>query len=367
MASEFYEAYLERHQRAEAAAKQGRRVFGYFCNYTPEEIIHAAGILPVRVRGTAENVDLADAHLPSFCCSYMRSALDQALKGHYSYLDGVVFPKTCDMTRALYSIWRQNIHIPYYWSLPVPGKSTDEAVDFFTHELQLFKTSLEEHTGNAVSDEALRTSIRLYNQNRFLMSQLIELSLSDTPPLSSSEVYAIMLSGLVLPKEDHNAMVSRLLDSLPDRSATPDGRVRLMIAGNTFENIEVLQTIEECGADVVIDDLDVGTRYYLGLVEPDADPLHAIARRYLRKIPCPCKHPAAPRLDRILDMAAAYRVRGVIIINQKFCDTHLYDRPWIESRLKEEGLQVLSVEHSDIGWGGGKFRTMVQAFIEMLE
>ena len=85
MASEFYQAYLNRHQLAEGWKQAGRKVFGYFCNYTPEEIVHAAGILPVRVRGSSENVDQADAHLPSFCCSYMRSALDQALKGRYGY------------------------------------------------------------------------------------------------------------------------------------------------------------------------------------------------------------------------------------------------------------------------------------------
>jgi benzoyl-CoA reductase/2-hydroxyglutaryl-CoA dehydratase subunit BcrC/BadD/HgdB len=55
------------------------------------------------------------------------------------------------------------------------------------------------------------------------------------------------------------------------------------------------------------------------------------------------------------------------MVIQKYCDTHLYDRPWIESRLKEEKMPVLVVDHSDTGWVGGKFKTMVQAFIEMLE
>ena len=367
MASDFNEAYRNRHQLAETWKRDGRKVFGYFCNYTPEEIIHAAGILPVRVRGATENVDRADAHLPSFCCSYMRSALDQALKGRYNYLDGAVFPKTCDMTRALYSIWRRNIDLPYYWSLPVPGKSTDEAVEFFTQELRLFKGSLEEYTGKAITGEALADSIRLYNENRSLVGEVLKLSLADAPPLLGSQVFEIELSGLVMPKEQHNAMVGTLLADQSGRPAGEDGNVRLMLAGNTFENIEVIEAIEESGARVVIDDLDIGTRYYLGLVDDDPDPLRAIARRYLRRIPCPCKHPAEPRIERLLEMARVYRVQGVIIINQKYCDTHLYDRPWIESSLKSAGLQVLTVEHSDIGWAGGKFKTMVQAFVEMLE
>jgi benzoyl-CoA reductase subunit C len=367
MVSEFSEAYRNRHQRSERLSREGRRVFGYFCNYTPEEIIHAAGILPVRIRGSAENVEQADAYLPTFCCSFMRTALDQALKGRYSYLDGVVFPKTCDMTRANSSIWPQKIDLPYYKSLPVPGKSTDDAVEFFAHELRLFKESLEAHTGQAISEGSLRDSIRLYNENRSLAGEVLQLSLSDTPPLSGSQVFEVLRSGLVLPKEEHNDMVRRLLSSLPDRPKPQEARVRLMIAGNTFENVEVLEAIEACGGDVVIDDLDIGTRYYFGLVDVDGDPLRAIAQRYLRKVPCPCKHPAEPRVERLLALAEEYRVKGVILMIQKFCDTHLYDRPWMESRLKDAGLQVLSVEHSDIGWAGGKFKTMVQAFIEMLE
>lgn len=366
MASEFYERYRNRHQLAEDWKRSGKKVFGYFCNYTPEELIYSAGIIPVRIRGSAENIDLADAHLPTFCCSYMRSALNEALKGTYGYLDGAVFPKTCDMTRALYSIWKRNIRLPYYWSLPVPGKRTDEAVDFFVHELRLLKESLEEFCGNEISDEALRGAIRLYNDNRSLVADVYKLGLRDSPPLSGSQLYGLLLAGQVMPKEEHNAMLRELLDSVAAPSASGHSGERLMMSGNTFENVEVLQAIEESGGEVVIDDLDIGTRYYGSKVDEDSEPLRALAERYLTKVPCPCKHPAEPRLEHILELAREYRVRGVILMNQKYCDTHLYERPWIERRLKEEGIPALVVEHSDTGWVGGKFKTMVQAFIEML-
>jgi benzoyl-CoA reductase subunit C len=365
MASEFHEAYRNRHQLAEGWKQAGKRVFGYFCNYTPEEIIHAAGIIPVRIRGATENIDLADAHLPTYCCSYIRSALDQALKGKYSYLDGTVFPKTCDMTRVLPSIWKRNVRPQYQYSLPIPGKTTDEAVDFLVPELRLFKESLEEYTGQTIADEALRGSIRVYNENRSLVGEVYKLALSDSPPISGSQMFGILLAGLVMPKENHNAMLRKLLEDPPAASREADGRMRLMVAGSTFENVELLQAIEGCGGDVVIDDLDIGTRYYGSTIDESLEPLRAIAERYLRKVPCPCKHPAEPRIEHMLKLAKDYRVQGVILVNQKYCDSHLYDRPWIESTLKENGLPVLLVDHSDIGWAGGKFKTMVEAFVEM--
>jgi benzoyl-CoA reductase subunit C len=366
MASKFSEAYSNRHELAEGWKRGGSKLFGYFCNYTPEEIIYAAGIIPVRIRGSAENIQLADAHLPTFCCSYVRTALDQALRGRYSYLDGAVFPKTCDMTRCLPGIWKRNIKLPYHWFLPVPGTTSDHAIDFLIHELRLFKESLEQFTGQQIDNGALNKAISVYNENRALMQQVYALAQADSPSLAGSEVFAMEISGLVLPKDEHSAMLRKVLDS-PPSNASVDHHVRLMMAGNTFENIEVMQAIEECGGNVVVDDLDIGTRYYCHRIDEGPDPLRALATGYMRRVPCPCKHPTEPRLENMLKLAKDYRVTGVVLMNQKYCDTHLYDRQWLESSLQEAGYPVLLVEHSDIGWVGGKFKTMVRAFIEMLE
>jgi len=366
MASEFSEAYNKRHELAEEWRQGGRKLFGYFCNYTPEEIIYAAGIIPVRIRGSAENIQFADAHLPTFCCSYVRTALDQALRGRYGYLEGAVFPKTCDMTRCLPSVWKRTVQLPYHWFMPMPGIVSDHAIDFLVQELRLFKESLEEYTGERIDDDSLNEAIRTYDDNRALMQEVYNLAKPDHPTLSGSDLFAIELSGLVLPKDEHSAMLRRLLNEPPpNRSA--DEKVRLMIAGNTFENMEAMEAIEECGGNVVIDDLDIGTRYYCIHIDEGPTPLRALATGYLRRVPCPCKHPTEPRLENMLKLAKDYRVKGVILMNQKYCDTHLYDRGWIESTLQQAGYPVLLVEHSDIGWVGGKFKTMVRAFIEMLE
>lgn len=367
ISSEFYESYRNRHQLAEGWKRRGRKLVGYFCSLTPEELIYAAGLIPVRIRGTTENIGLADAHLPSFCCSYMRGALDQALKGQYGYLDGMVFPKTCDMPRALYHIWKRNLPLPYYWFLPLPGQGTDEAVEYTMHELGLFRESLEDFSGNRITSESLDCAIRVYNQNRSLVQEVYELGKRESPALSGSDVFAVEIAGLVMPKEEHSAMVRNLLRRLPEGSNSGQSGPRLMVTGNNFESIELLQTIEDCGGRIVINDLDTGSRYYGAGVAEDREPIRAIAERYLREVRCPCKHPAESILERILALAQSYRVKGVVTVVQKYCDTHLYDRPWIESRLREEGIPALFIEHSDTGWTSGRFRTMAQAFIELLE
>ena len=63
----------------------GHRAMGYFCTYVPEEIIHAAGFVPVRIRSGDQTPSRADAHLQSYTSALCRSALDQALRGHLSF------------------------------------------------------------------------------------------------------------------------------------------------------------------------------------------------------------------------------------------------------------------------------------------
>ena len=90
---EFEEIYNNRHKIAQTAKQDGQKIIGYFSDYVPEEIISAAGILPVWVTGNGSTVTKAPSYLPSFFCSYFRDAFESGLKGEYNYLDGIVISK----------------------------------------------------------------------------------------------------------------------------------------------------------------------------------------------------------------------------------------------------------------------------------
>ena len=71
--------------------ESGRKILGYFCSYTPEEIIYAAGVHPMRLFGTRAAIAHADAHLQAYSCSLVRGVLEEALAGRLEFLDGAVF------------------------------------------------------------------------------------------------------------------------------------------------------------------------------------------------------------------------------------------------------------------------------------
>ena len=68
----------------ESWKQKGGKVVGTVCCHIPEEIIHAAGMLPVRIRGT-ECTDDRDGELwmTDYACGFCRACLQNLISGKY--------------------------------------------------------------------------------------------------------------------------------------------------------------------------------------------------------------------------------------------------------------------------------------------
>ena len=165
--------------------RQGKRVFGWLCTYVPEEIIHAAGALPVRITGYSQEMELEDgnAYLYINNCSFSRSCLQMGIRGEYDFLDGMVAGSTCDGARRLFDLWQYYIKTPFHHVLTVPRKYTQRAQDLYHQQAVQFKQRLEEFLGIQITDEELRHSVEIYNESRALLKRLYELR-SETSHLS---------------------------------------------------------------------------------------------------------------------------------------------------------------------------------------
>lgn len=345
MIEKFRELVDRRHDEARRMKEAGRKVVGYFCSYCPEEILHAAGLLPVRVFGAAEPISDSDAYIPTYFCPFCRNCLDEALKGRYSYLDGLVMAYTCEHIRSAFQSWRVHLPVDYAWLLDMPGQLNSPAAhSFYMSEVKDFVRSLESHFGVKISDEKLRRSIEIYNRQRDLIRAIYEYRKSDPPLISGSEMYYVTVSGMVSPREEHILLLEELLSRIEGRGAVPHTGVRLMITGSALFNPGIFEAVEKQGAVVVTDDLCVGTRYYWGNVQQGEDPLTAICGRLMARTVCPNKHPADGRYRQILNFVEEFDVQGVLIIHQKFCDPHEFDRPHIEAMLREHRIPTAFIE-----------------------
>jgi benzoyl-CoA reductase subunit C len=332
----------------------------------PEEVIYAANILPVRVLGSPETAGLADALCPSNMCSFCRSCLDTTLKGDYAYLDGLVASNSCDNREKTYDLWRHHAKILYTYFINTPHTNTEKAHSFFYDEVGRFKESLEDAFRSTISDQTLRSAIGVYNTNRTLLKQVYDLRMQDPPLISGVETLEIVLSSMLMPKEHHNKLLNQLLSEARSRSNSLEGGVRLLVSGSVMDNTELLKVVEATGGSVVADDLSTGSRYFWDLVNADAEPLRAIARRYLNKIPCPFMYHSEDRFEHVMDMAKQYEVEGAIIAVLKFCDVHMFDAPLLKEELESSGLPVLYLEWEHGMTGIAQLKTRIEAFIEMI-
>ena len=368
MLKEFENYRKSRHQETRVWRSQtGSKVLGTICCCIPEEIIHAAGMLPVRLLSEHEPTTEADLHLPSNLCPYCKSWFDQLLKGKYDYLDGIVIPNVCNVVKATYSFSKYLLKLPYVHFVDVPQRISSEGVEFFANVLLDFKKSLEDFSGKPISDEALRYSIDVYNENRTLLDKVYTLRKTFPSVLNGSEAQSIVISSMLMPKEAHNRLLSRVLTDMEKAEKVSDKRVKLFISASILDNTEFLKLIEECGGNVIADDMPMGSRYFYGLVNSESKPLHALAERYLTKIACPRKMLPADRLAFALGRMEGANINGTIIHSMRACDPHLYEYPLLRQEMEHRGLPVLFFRSEETATEWEQQKTDIEAFIEILQ
>lgn len=366
MIEEFRNTFRNRQQALREEAGRGKKVAGWVCTYVPEEILYAAGMLPVRVVGGVGDTSAADAHLYSNVCSFARGCLEEGLSERYNFLEAYVAVNTCDNIRRLYDVWSHYLKTPVTHILALPHKITETSTTFFRQELERLKDHLEQHTGRKITDDDLQEAITTYNRTRQLLGQLYALRTSDAPPISGTEVLEVVLAAMQMDKATYNQRLEQLLQELSGRQGDASGKIRLMVVGSELDSADYLQTIEDQGGIVVADDLCNGTRYFMDPVESSSDPLGALARRYLSKGPCARMRPTTERQNRIKQMIQEYKVQGVIYEVIKFCDIYGEDYPLFRDEMKELGVPVLALSREATFSGAGQLKTRVQAFFESI-
>jgi benzoyl-CoA reductase/2-hydroxyglutaryl-CoA dehydratase subunit BcrC/BadD/HgdB len=202
-------------------AESGRKVVGTFCSYAPEEIILAAGAHPFRLFGSGEKIHLAEAHLQSYCCSLVRGALEDALGGRLAFLDGVVFPHTCDSIQRLSDIWRLNVPACFHLDVVLPVKlDTDGAAQYLIDVLNRFRGELGEKLGGAISDDDLRAAIRTMNRIRAALTRIYSLKGERPEILKGSDLYALVRAAMIMDRTRAASLLEEVAAQIEKESAS---------------------------------------------------------------------------------------------------------------------------------------------------
>ena len=362
--------YEARDDRARELKAQGKRIVGYLCYFAPPEILEAAGLVPYRIRGDIrERVTDADQYVEPYGCPFVRNTFDQAVKGRYDFLDGVVMAHSCDSVQRMYGIWTHYRPAAFTHMVNVPHTVTPASERFFHRELGLFKERVEAFAGAPIDDRALEASIALYNRTRELVWQLYRLRKSNPPLISGAEMLEVLIAGGGLPAAEFEELLREVTAEVTSR---PDGpgakRARLLFYGCINDDVTLIRLIEETSAHVVMDDTCIGARSFLGRVTNGGDPLAGFVRYYFTGFQCPRTYRGTDRsrFDYLIHAARQFQAQGVVLYILSFCDPHKLDLVDVRRYLEDAGLPSLVLEDDYTLTNLESMRTRIQAFVEMV-
>lgn len=370
------ELYRERGKRAKELHDAGKKVIGYFCCFVPDEIITAFDMVPYRIQGSqSEPIDQADAYIEPMACPFARSCFNKALKGEYDFLDGFVAPHSCDTIERIYHIWHHEKPASFNHLINVPHMMGPSSDKFYRKELDYFINCLEDWSGRKLDPGKLKEAVALYNQRRAVLRELYELRKTNPPLVSGTEITKALVAGMGIPAAEHIELVKRFIVEVKERPLPKAEKLpRIFIWGNEIDDVAFIKLVEESGAQVVMDDLCTGTRFFWDDVPETADPLVGIAARYLCTH-CPRSNvPQTESREKDLENRYGYiknfiktwKVDAAIFYIVRYCDTCELEGPDLREYLNSMKIPVLMIEDDYSTSTIGQLRTRVQAFLEMI-
>ena len=344
----------------------GGKVLGHFQVYFPEELAHAAGLLPVKVHGAAVDGRHAEARFGSYLCSIVKSSLELALSKRLE-LDLFVSHPICDVARNLAAIFERNVSYPCRILYLPQNANSRYSAQYLRDEYARILALIEDVAGRRVTDGDLRTSLGVFNENRRLLRQLYAVK-RDTPwLLSVDEAYALMAVGGRIPREEHNALLSAVLPGIRSRAARPQDRMRVVFEGGFCEQppLDLLRAIGQ-SVYVVDDDLLIGLRWIVSDVESSGDPVLSLATAYLEQSTySPVQHDLRkPKEKMLLERIRASGAEAAIITAAKMCEPGLDEQVAYVHALDEAGIPYFVGEFEEKMTSFDHFQIQLETFVE---
>jgi benzoyl-CoA reductase subunit C len=346
----------------------GGKVLGHFQVYFPEELAHAAGMLPVKLRGAQVERREADSHFGSYLCSILRSTLELALSDRLQ-VDMFVTHPICDAARNLAGIWGRNLPQPAQILYLPQNPNSAFSSTYLEEEYARVLRDLEGLVGKRVAPADLRRSIAVFNQNRRLLRELYDIKRDSPWLLPVDEAYVLVALAGILPREEHNELLTALLPRIRSRDARAQDRMRVVFEGGFCEQppLDLLRSIAQF-CYVVDDDLLIGLRWILDDVSLEGRPLMSLADAYLNHSSySPVQHDLRkPKEKMLLARIRDARAEAAIVAAAKMCEPGLDEQVAYGQALDEAGIPYFLTEFEEKMTSYDHLQIQLETFVENL-
>lgn len=346
----------------------GKGAVGIMPVYCPEEIVHAAGYLPIGMWGAQKKqISKARTYLPPFACSIMQSVMELQLEGVYDDLEAVIFSVPCDTLKCMSQKWNRPVPAIVF-THPQNRKIAKDAANVFAREeFNIVKEKLEDILDVHISNKAIKNSIAVYNENRAACREFSDVAAKYAAVVTPSDRHAVIKARWFMEKSRHTALVKELIAALKAEPAPEFKGKKIIVTGIQVEPYDVLDIFQENGFAIVADDLAQETRNFRQDVPDDDDALMALARAWNEFDGCSLATDAnKPKGQMIIDAVKKYGADAVVVCMMKFCDPEEFDYPILLQEFEAAGVKNLYIEVDQESTAFEQVKTRIQTFAEIL-
>lgn len=370
----------KRYEELKKFKEAGGKVIGVFCIQVPEELIYAAGAVPLRMEcGFYDCISPAEEIIPKNTCPLIKSSVGfNLLKINplYELCDLLIIPTTCDGKKKMIDTI-SNYHP--VWPLTLPDdKDNPESRDFWVEQIKMFKSKLEKFTGNTITKDKLKMAIQKLHNRTALVRKIFEIRKDKKIVMTGRDFYTIMQAGFFDDTDRWMANVKLLIEELESNQRNnitimPETAPRLHLTGSSivWPNMKLLHIIEEAGAVIVSDDVCSMGQYFYNPAELDEwsmnAMLDAIADKYILPTVCPVFVHSDDRIDRMLELTEQFRVDGVVYHILRLCQVFDFEFSKVYRVLEKKNMPIIKIETEYSEEDAGQVKTRIEAFIEMIE
>ena len=344
---------------------QGRKIVLCAPVYTPDELIHSMGFVPMGAWGADTELRRAKEYCPAFLCSIVQSALELGINGAYDGASAIVIPSLCDTLKTMGENWKYAVpSIPFIPMTYPQNRKPAYGVAFTKAGYERVIRDLEK-LGGTFDNAKLAASNAVYNRHNAAMRKLDEV-LAKHPEVTAAQRSDAFKSAFFMTKEEHTALIEELIAALEAQTPAAE-KTPILLSGILTDAPGFNAILDDLGLHIVADDVAAQSRQYRTDVPAGDDALTALAQKFAAMDNCSVLYNAAkPLVQWIVDTAKARNAKGVLVALTKFCDPEEFDYVMIKKACEAAGIPVTVVEIDRQMVQFEQARTNIETFRDML-
>ena len=369
----FQEASEHPHRLLTSYKEQGKKVIGVLPYYAPEELVYAAGMIPMTIWGSnKKTISLAKEYCATFYCTIAQLALEMLLDGTLDQLDGIITPTICDTLRPM----SQNFRVAMSEKLPCiflahpqyrrPAFGLQFTMDQYNH----IKKELEKISGAPITDEAIREAIKVFNRSRAARREFSKLAGQHPEAISAVARSAVFRSSWFMVKDEHTKLLEELNEELKKLPASDWKGAKIVTSGIICDNPKLLQIFDDNKIAIVADDVAHESRMIRVDAAETGDPMMALAQQYADQDYDILLYDEFSNQNRRADFVVKQikdsGAQGLVLFMQQFCDPEEMEYPYLKKALDAAGIPHIKLGVDQQMRDFGQASTAIQAFADVL-